>query len=495
MTKRTGILLHITSLPGKYGIGDFGKCAFDFIDYLKRHEMNVWQILPINDLNETFSPYQPISMYAGNVLLIDLDYLKEEKLIEEIPKYSGSTNKVDYIEVKRFKIGILKNAYSVFKMNKSKAYNKFCEEESDWLNDYSLYCSLKDYYKDKRVREFTNMQKNYAEAYWNTWDYDIQNRENIDFWIEKLKDNIEYYKFLQFIFYKQWQRLKDYANLNNIEIFGDVPIYAAFDSVDVWKNQELFMLDKNKPVLVAGGPPDHYNAKGQVWGNCIYNWDVHYSDNFAWWKKNYQFKMRKFDILRIDHFRGFCKFWGIPYEAEDASDGKWYEGPGERFFESILEITNDFEIIVEDLGIITDEVIKVKDKFGFAGIKIIQDFILNNNIEDNLEYNCVLYTGTHDNSTILGWYNNLISSEKSYLDKLILHANVKNINDFILKVVISSKAKIVIINFQDLIGLDDSYRMNRPGTNIGNWDFITNVDMFNDEIIESSHMLIKEYRK
>ncbi len=459
--RKSGILLHITSLPNKYGIGTLGKEAYKFVDFLNDSEQKLWQILPIGHTGYGNSPYQTYSAFAGNPLLISIRKLEEEGLISEINCDDNFNNlRVDFEKVFPCKEKILEEAFKKFDST-SNDFLKFCDSEKYWLNDYSLFMSLKKYYHNKS---------------WIDWDENIRNRKKnaIHFYEEKLADQIAFFKFSQYLFHKQWVELKKYANSKKVEIIGDIPIFVAFDSADAWANTEIFDFDENNnPKNIAGVPPDYFSSTGQLWGNPLYNWQNLETDNFHWWILRIKKMLSLFDIIRIDHFRGFESFWAVPFGSENAIHGKWIKAPGKKLFTEIKKQLGNLPIIAEDLGIITKEVEFLRDEFNFPGMKILQfafeSDLKNAYLPHNYNENCVVYTGTHDNDTTLGWYNKLTPNQKKFADDY-LNSN-DNICWRMIKLAWNSKANIAIAPLQDFLCLDSNSRMNIPGEAEGNWEW------------------------
>jgi len=477
--RKSGILLHITSLPNKYGIGTLGKEAYSFIDFLKNSEQKLWQILPIGHTGYGNSPYQTYSAFAGNPLLISLEKLKDDKLISVINCEENFDNKnVDFERVIPFKEKTLELAFTNFKLT-DKNFINFCNSEEYWLDDYSLFMALKKYFNNKS---------------WIDWDENIRNRnkEAIIFYEKKLATEINFFKFTQYIFYKQWNELKKYANQKNVEIIGDIPIFVSFDSSDAWGNTEIFDFDENNnPKNIAGVPPDYFSSTGQLWGNPLYNWKKLEENNFQWWILRFKKMLEIFDIIRVDHFRGFEAFWSVPFGSENAINGKWIKAPGKLLFNEIKKQLGDLPIIAEDLGIITKEVEDLRDEFHFPGMKILQfafESDMNNAyLPHNYIENCIVYTGTHDNDTTLGWYQKLSPSQKKFVDNYI------NSNDDIcwrmIKLAWKSKAKIAIAPLQDFLCLDSNSRMNIPGKAEGNWEWRFLSEMIDDELAKKIRTL------
>lgn len=490
MSRKAGVLLHPSSLPGNYGIGTLGKEAYQFIDKLKESGIKLWQILPLTPIDEFNSPYQSCSAYAGNHLLISFDKLVEWELLEnecleKLKLDIIETNKIDFQSVKKQNQEILKIAYSNFlKTEKYKfEYQEFCEQESLWLDDYAKYIALKTYFNNIPFQD---------------WPEKFKDRHALRN-IEKEFNNScsEYEKFVQFIFFKQWFNLKNYANQNGIRIIGDLPIYVSADSVDVLVNPELFDLDDElNPIHVAGVPPDYFNEEGQFWGNPIYNWEEHVETNFEWWKSRVEHSLRMFDLIRLDHFRGFASFWAIEANEKNAKNGAWIDAPGELLFNELVNTFGDLPIIAEDLGIIGDDVEQLLAKFSFPGMKVLQFAFCGDNkntqLPHNLKENCIVYTGTHDNNTSLGWYYNDIDLKtRNYINDYLNCTEQQFVNKFI-TTAWSSISIISVVPMQDFLGLDHNSRMNIPGTVKGNWEWkLTKkqLDMFPVEFIRKLNKL------
>lgn len=490
MAKRSsGILMHITSLSSPYGIGTFGKEAYRFVDFLEKAGQKYWQILPLGPTSYGDSPYQSFSSFAGNPYFIDLDMLAEEKLLskEDFQKidFGNDPTKVDYEKIFRNKMPLLRRAYENSK-------NKYCEEildfkerNSDWLHEYALYMSIKGKFGLKS---------------WQEWDEDIRLRkqETINFYKSTLEDDINYWTFLQYFFYKQWMALKKYANDKGIKIIGDIPIYVAEDSVDTWANSGIFLLDnKNKPIKVAGCPPDAFSKTGQLWGNPIYRWDELEKSGFQWWIDRIRNNCELYDIIRIDHFRGFESYWEIPCGDKTAEKGRWVKGPGMKLFNAIKDALGDVNIIAEDLGFLTKDVIDFRKKTGFPGMKILQ-FAFDSKEESdylphNYDNNCVVYTGTHDNDTVNGWLENSSKQDVEYAINYLKLTKEEGYNWGFIRGAWSSVGDIAIAQMQDFLGLGSPARMNIPSTIGGNWQWRVKKDDLSDELAYKIYELTKIY--
>lgn len=472
--KYTGILLHPTSFPGPYGIGDLGSNAYKFIDFLVRSGLNTWQVLPLGHTGFGDSPYQPFSAFAGQPLIISIEHLKELQLLydsdlADMPTWNPE--QISYGDLIDFKTGLLRTAYERFvdetvqdsmsgDADLMAQYDSFCKN-STWLDDYALFMAGKDYHEGLP---------------WYMWEDDLKkpNKRQKTAWKKKLETEMGYYKFIQFLFYTEWSALKTYANEKGVSIIGDIPIFMAWDSVDVWAHQELFLLDsKGYPTVVAGVPPDYFSATGQLWGNPLYNWKKHTETGYEWWLDRIKYQLTLSDFLRIDHFRGFDKFWAIPYGEETAINGEWLPAPGVNFFTQ-LEATLGYHlpIIAEDLGEIDDSVIELRDKFGLPGMKVLQFAFENPEENDflphNFTRNCVCYTGTHDNDTTLGWYKHAYEASKDKLRRYF-STDGYDICWILIRACFASVANMAIVPMQDVLCLDSWARLNTPGVAEGNW--------------------------
>lgn len=489
MKRSSGILMHISSLPGKYGIGTFGMEAVAFIDFLKKSGQKYWQILPLGQTSYGDSPYQCFSAFAGNPYFIDFELLEKEGLLAKEDystlDYGLDENCVDYAKLFINKNKVLRIAYENSKNKYDKEINKFIEENNFWLEDYALYMAVKNHF---------NLVS------WQNWDDDIRLRkkEAIDSYKTLLKNEIDFWIFVQYMFFKQWYSLKKYANDNGIEIIGDIPIYVAEDSADIWSNPEYFNVDENMvPITVAGCPPDTFSATGQLWGNPIYNWDNLDKDGYSWWIDRVRESFKLYDVVRIDHFRGFEAYWEIPYGNETAEFGQWTKGPGIKLFNAIKDKLGDVNIIAEDLGMMTDEVIELRDTTGFPGMKILQFGFGEGDSRDlphNYPVNCVAYTGTHDNDTVCGWYN--VTGSKKEIEKAKRYLNLtyeEGISRGLIRGVWGSPAYLAITTMQDFLGLGNDARMNMPSTLGGNWVWRASSEAFDDKLAKEIYDLTKLY--
>lgn len=465
--RAAGILLHPTSLPGHYGIGELGEAAYRFIDLLSECGQSIWQILPLGPTGYGDSPYACFSALAGNPLLIDLDQLVEEGDVD--PQDLADTlpfpdDAVDFGPVITFKTAVLKRAARRFREKatgkRRLAFDNFCRDNASWLEDYALFIALKDIH---------------GGAVWNTWEWELVSRQpaTLAAWRERLDKALFAQRYFQFQFFRQWEALKTYANDQNIKIVGDIPIFVAYDSVDVWANPELYHLDENLlPTRVAGVPPDYFSSTGQLWGNPLYNWDVMAQRNYDWWINRFEQTLQTVDIIRLDHFRGFAAYWAVPAGELTAVNGQWADGPGSPFFEVLRQRLGELPIIAEDLGHITPDVELLRDTFEFPGMNILQFAFAsdagNPYLPHNLRANSMIYSGTHDNDTTVGWYE---TREKEEL--AALHAYMGPVGEPIhwalIRIAYRSVADTAVIPMQDILGLGAEARMNTPGKFGGNW--------------------------
>ncbi len=489
----SGVLAHPTSLPSPYGIGDMGQGAYDFIDFLEKAGQHLWQILPLCPTTWGDSPYQGYSVFAGQPLLISPDLMKNQGLLTDedirpIPEFDA--NRVDYGAVTTYKKALLEKGYERFlKITDEKllkAYQAFCQHSKFWLDDYCLFMAGKDYNEGK---------------FWFEWPEDFKNPTPAQkgAWMKKLEKEIGYYKFVQFLFFTQWHDLKEYANQKRIAIIGDIPIFPSMDSADVWAHKELFCLDsKGYPLEVAGVPPDYFSATGQLWGNPLYNWEVHAKDNYSWWTERVRNQLMEVDYIRIDHFRGFEAYWAVPAKETTAMNGKWKKGPGEDLFLAFQKaLGEELPIFAEDLGVITPEVEALRDQFHFPGMRVLQ-FAFDDSGESTFlphqlnTRNCLCYTGTHDNNTSAGWYTD--TSEKNR-DKVRRYMNCDGSSigwDFI-RTCLGTIAKYAIFPVQDLLNQGSDYRMNIPGSPTGNWNYRFRSGLLNDGMAESLKLMTQLY--
>jgi len=483
--RESGILLHVVSLPSAYGIGDLGPSAYRFVDFLAESGQKYWQILPLNATGpgDNPSPYNSISTSAGNTLMISPDLLADQGWLDwgdlaRIPKLFAG--KIDYPAVIRGKVPILRLTYERFRDRQDKGeYEKFCAENSSWLDDHALFVAL---------------QEHFQGAVWNRWPRELRDREPeaLKSWGEKLREQVAREKFLQYIFSQQWLGLKEYCRRKNIRIIGDLPIYVDYNSVDLWVHPEVFRLDQQRePSAVAGVPPDYFSPTGQLWGNPVYNWEVLKSRGYSWWVKRLEQNFRLYDLVRIDHFRGFAAYWEVPAGEKTAVNGRWVQGPGEDFFLAVSRRFPELPIIAEDLGVITEDVDELRRRFGFPGMKILLfafggDFPANPYVPHNYEENCVVYTGTHDNNTVRGWFDYEASPEekKRLFNYLGREINRNEAHREFIRLAMMSVAKLAILPMQDVLGLGQEARMNRPATTAGNYQWRVRPEEITPEITQ-----------
>ena len=488
-----GILVHPTSLPGEYGIGDIGKDAYLFIDFLKKNNLHVWQILPLGPTGYGNSPYQCFSAFAGNPYLISIDQLiADYKLSEEVqtPELIDKS-KVNYENVISFKMTYLRNFFTKYfeklDVRNNPSYKDFKMKNAFWLDDYAVFMSIKQVFELKS---------------WTTWDDDfkLRNPVAIKTWSVDHVNDIEFQKFIQFLFFTQWMELREYAKKMDITIIGDIPIYVALDSSDVWSNQELFFLENGEPTVVAGVPPDFFSKTGQLWGNPIYNWPKMKKNGFKWWIKRISQMLSLVDIIRLDHFRGFEAYWEVPGKDKTAENGKWIKAPGEALFKILKKKFSPLPLIAEDLGVITPEVNELRHKFSFPGMKILQmafgdhKFVENRFLPHNIEYNSVSYTGTHDNLPICGWWEDCSQKTKQSVLQY-LNSSKENAISNLIRAIWSSRSVLAIIPMQDLLRLGSESRMNLPGTLSNNWEWRFTWDDINDTYLEELTLFTKIFER
>ena len=492
--RQSGVLMHISSLPGKYGIGSFGQSAYDFVDFLVRTKQRYWQILPLGTTSYGDSPYQSFSAFAGNTYFIDFDILIEEGLLDEADvkgaDFGDDPRKVDYAKIFDARRPIMEKAVARFlKADDLSDYESFVEQNAAWLEVFAEYMAIKEH--------FDNLA-------WTEWpDEAIRRREaaSLASYREKLADKLTYHRVTQYLFFKQWLRLKAYANEHHIEIVGDMPIYVAADSADVWAQPHFFKTDAvGKPTCVAGCPPDEFSETGQLWGNPIYDWEAMDKDGYAWWIERLRESFKIYDIVRIDHFRGFESYWEVPAGSETSASGKWVKGPDYKLFAAVKEALGDLNIIAEDLGFMTDEVIELRERTGFPGMKILQ-FAFNPDDESIdsphlAPNNSVMYTGTHDNNTVLGWYKDEIDdATRQYMAQYTNRKEYETVPHAMLRTIFSSVSFMAIATMQDLLELDSAARMNYPSTIGGNWTWRMTAEELNPIVEGELYSLTKTYRR
>ena len=492
--RQSGVLMHISSLPGKYGIGSFGQSAYDFVDFLVRTKQRYWQILPLGTTSYGDSPYQSFSAFAGNTYFIDFDILIEEGLLNEADvkgaDFGDDPRKVDYAKIFDARRPIMEKAVARFlKAEDLSDYESFVEQNAAWLEVFAEYMAIKEH--------FDNLA-------WTEWpDEAIRRREaaSLASYRAKLVDKLTYHRVTQYLFFKQWLRLKAYANEHHIEIVGDMPIYVAADSADVWAQPHFFKTDAvGKPTCVAGCPPDEFSETGQLWGNPIYDWEAMDKDGYAWWIERLRESFKIYDIVRIDHFRGFESYWEVPAGSETSASGKWVKGPDYKLFAAVKEALGDLNIIAEDLGFMTDEVIELRERTGFPGMKILQ-FAFNPDDESIdsphlAPNNSVMYTGTHDNNTVLGWYKDEIDdATRQYMAQYTNRKEYETVPHAMLRTIFASVSFMAIATMQDLLELDSAARMNYPSTIGGNWTWRMTAEELNPIVEGELYSLTKTYRR
>ncbi len=476
--RSSGILMHISSLPGEYGIGDFGKEAYNFVDFLIKAKVKNWQILPLGVTGFGDSPYQCFSAFAGNPYFIDLDELIELGYLdkEDVQRFelSKNPNLVDYGQIYKNKMELLRMAYEVAKEEIYDELKTFYIKNNSWLREFALFMAIK---------------ANRGNGLWLKWDSSFKNSKSdavLDF-EKRDEDEIYFRVFTQYFFFNQWLKLKEYANKNGVKIVGDLPIYVSEDSSDAWSNPSLFNLDATlQPITVAGCPPDSFSKTGQLWGNPIYDWDAMEEQGYKWWIQRIKHSFQLYDVLRIDHFRGFESYWEVKYGSQNAIYGKWVKGPGTKLFNKIKEELGELNIIAEDLGFLTDEVRELIKDTGFPGMKVLQ-FAFDSREESdylphNYDKNCVVYTGTHDNHTAMGWFENVPKEDFNYAIKYLKLNYDEGLNWGFIRGAWSSTAYLAIAPIQDFLGLGDEARMNTPSTIGGNWTWRINKSDLTDEL-------------
>lgn len=489
--RSSGVLLHITSLPSGFGIGDLGPGAYRFADFLVDSGQAFWQVLPLNPTNPATgnSPYTSTSSFAGNPLLIDPGWLVEagwlsEDALTNPPQAAG--DRVDYDGVIAYKTPLFEKAFEEFKKARAPhLYTSFCQENADWLEDYATFMAFKEHF---------------GGVVWSDWPAEIRDRqpEAMDNLKAEVQERIQYEKFLQFVFYRQWHALKRYCNDRCVQIIGDIPYYVSYDSADVWTHPEIFKLDEHKkPQCVAGVPPDYFSETGQLWGNPVYDWNRLQASGYAWWVRRMRLCLHHFNMVRIDHFRGFVAYWEVPAGEDTAINGRWVEAPVVDFVNTLLKYFPNLPIIAEDLGLITPDVREVIERFGFPGMRLLLfafDDTLPRNpyAPHNHVRNCVVYTGTHDNNTVKGWFSTETSDEDrtrlfAYLGR---EAPYEALHWALIRLAYSSVANLVLIPMQDILGLGGETRMNLPATSDGNWGWRLQAEQITPEVTDRLRQMV-----
>lgn len=494
MNRAGGVLLSITSLPSKYGIGCFSKSAYDFVDWLKGAGQTYWQILPLGPTSYGDSPYQSFSTFAGNPYFISLEALVEEGVLTEAEceaaDFGDKPGSVDYEKMYRARYPLLRKAYERSKISENQDYQRFVADNGWWLGDYALFMAVKD---------------RFDGAPWTEWAEDIRLRwpNAMDYYHRELYFDVEFQQYLQYTFYMQWMKLKNYANDRGIRLIGDIPIYVAMDSADTWAHPELFQLDENNvPLAVAGCPPDGFSAIGQLWGNPLYRWDYHRDTGYEWWISRLEYCFRLYDVVRIDHFRGFDEYYSIPYEATTAVDGHWEKGPGMALFARVEEALGRREVIAEDLGYVTDSVRELVRSSGFPGMKVLEfafdsrdSGCANDYLPHNYGENCVAYTGTHDNETIQGWFDSISTEEQEMAREYLCDSRTpkKELNWAFISLIMRSSARNCIIPMQDYLGYGNECRMNKPSTVGINWKWRLTGEELTEELKKKLYDMARRY--
>lgn len=466
--RASGVLLHPTSFPSRFGIGDLGPEAYQFIDFLAASRQYIWQILPLGPTGYGDSPYQCFSAIAGNPLLISLEVLRDQGLLsdEELNQLPELPLKIDFGWVIHLKYPLLRKACEAFREQatpeQQQQFAAFCQDKAAWLDDYALFMALKDAH---------------GGASWHTWEVELVQRQPdaLETARQTYADQIFYHQFVQFQFFQQWSALKNYANQKHIQILGDLPIYVAHDSAEVWSHPEIFQLEEvtGLPKLMAGVPPDYFSATGQLWGNPIYNWQHLQEQDFGWWVQRFQAMLDCVDLIRIDHFRGFEAYWAVPQGESTAVNGEWVQAPGRTFFKHLRDVLGELPIVAEDLGLITPEVEALRDEFNFPGMKILQ-FAFDSDADNpylpfQYEKNSVVYTGTHDNDTTVGWFNQRSPEQQERIRQYLGCLSNDGIHWDLIRLAMGSVSDLSVIQLQDLLGLDTEARMNAPSQQAGNW--------------------------
>ena len=488
--RESGILMHITSLPGPYGVGTMGKSAYSFVDFLKKAGQSYWQILPLTPTSYGDSPYQSCSTFAGNHYLIDLDMLVEEGLLkkEELVSinWCDRENKVDFGTQYRNRLKVLRLAYGRFESNED--FVNFCRDNGSWLSDFSLFMALKDANDGKP---------------WYQWDTALKVRDPNAVWDarRKLRDEVSFYSFVQYLFRKQWTALRTYAHENGIRIIGDVPIYVPLDSADVWSNPELFQLDADlTPTAVAGCPPDAFSEDGQLWGNPLYRWELMSRRGYSWWINRLSAAGKLYDVIRLDHFRGFEAYWSVPYGDKTARGGKWIKGPGMKFIKAIKDNLPGLKLIAEDLGVLTDAVLELRDGSGLPGMKVLGFAFDSREPSDYLPQafvpNTVCYTGTHDNMTMRQWFDTATEEAVEYAVEYMALTEKEGYVWGVIRTAMSSVSDLCVIQMQDFLDLGGEARMNFPGTlSDANWTWRAEQGKLTDKLAEKIGKMTRLYNR
>lgn len=492
MKRSSGVLLHISSLPSKYGIGTFGEEAYKFADFLKAAGQKYWQILPLGPTSYGDSPYQSFSTFAGNPYFIDLDMLIEDGLITKKDvtslKWGDNPEYVDYGQMYKSRYKVLRKAYKNGFERDKKEVEAFVKEKESWIENYALYMAIKAHFDMKS---------------WEMWPEDdirLHKAAAVKKYAKELKEDVNFWIYVQYLFFKQWSKLKAYINKLGIKVIGDIPIYVAMDSADVWAEPKFFQLNTdNIPLAVAGVPPDFFSEDGQLWGNPLYDWDVMKKDNYSWWRRRIEGNSALYDAIRIDHFRGFDAYWKVPYGAKTAKGGQWITGPGEDFVKILKNEYKNIEFIAEDLGEQSPSLTKLLKFSGFPGMKVLEFAFDGNNISDFMPHkygkNCICYTGTHDNEPVLEWKKNTSRKALKQATEYIGINSKEGINYSFIRAGLSSNANLFVAQMQDYLGLGEGSRINMPGTASGNWQWRMSAGVCTDELADKMNRLRKLYSR
>ncbi|MFK8184285.1 MAG: 4-alpha-glucanotransferase [Phormidesmis sp.] len=495
--RASGILLHPTSLPSPHGVGDLGQAAYEFIDFMERSGQTLWQILPLGPTGYDHSPYtMNFSAFAGNPLMVSVEKLVEEGWLsagEVSPLAQANPDRVQFSRVIPHKMQMLRKAFERFQAKGNRAaIDQFSQEQGWWLEDFVLFMAL--------------LEENGGKP-WSQWEHSIARREPVAMKAktEELAESIAFHRFVQFKFFEQWMALREYVNSKNIQIIGDVSIYVCHNSSDVWANPELFKLDPQtlESAYIAGVPPDYFSETGQLWGNPVYDWDKCQASGFDWWVSRFKATLQYVDWVRVDHFRGFEAYWQVPASEETAMNGEWVKAPGDAFFETLAEKLGSLPVLAEDLGVITPEVEALRDRFEFPGMKILMFAFSgdpnNTHLPQNYPTNCIVYSGTHDNDTAIGWWETIPEHEKQFFVQTLGYSSpddIKEINWLLIETALKSRADLAIVPLQDLLSLGHSARMNDPSVIPNNWRWkFGSSDLLTDEISDRLRALTNTYNR
>ena len=492
MDRSCGILLHLSSLPSPYGIGTLGKAAYDFIDFLSDAGQGLWQMLPVGPTSYGDSPYQSFSTYAGNPYFVDLDMLIDDGLLTKAElegiDWGADPESVDYGKIYKNRFDVLKKAADIGIKRDSKELEQFVSSNGSWLPDYALFMALKRHFEMKPWFD------------WDDEDIRLHKPESVKKYTELLHDDVVFFEYIQFLFFSQWNALHDYARKKGIKIIGDLPIYVAMDSADVWANPECFMLDeKNVPIEVAGVPPDYFSKDGQLWGNPLYDYDAMRRDGYGWWIRRVDGASKLFDIIRIDHFRGFESFWAVPFGAKTAKDGHWVKGPGMDLVGRLTSWFSGTEFIAEDLGLLTPAVHELLEQSHLPGMKVLE-FAFDpdepsNYLPHKYSTDCVCYVGTHDNAPVMQWLSEVSEDELNFAERYLGLNEAEGFARGIIRGGMSSVASVFIAQMQDYLELGAKSRMNTPGTDSGNWQWRMREDKFTEKLAKRLNDLAAMYER